>query len=581
MRGSRHLLYALMVVLPLTASAASVALAAAAPVPTAVDTQTPYPTGTPYPTNTAQPTPLPVHRPALVLSSATGKVDAPLLVAASDFPAGGSLLLLWDNTPLARLSADAGGYVLFTVHVPRDATLGPHEVRAIGPDHTSAGALFTVQTYSPALTLSPTQGITGTQVVVQASGYVPGASVALYWDKRDPTGLLGILVADGQGTVRHAFAVGEPRATLTTPLRATPGAHTVYAIEARPIALESYAPFVVPALVLGPGGPKAPDNPCNEGEFALPIPLPVVGGTVCVPTTSFIGDILSSLASLLVGAVGTVMSPFVNSLTVEPRIDRSVGGSDLWRYAYGLGLGIAASFYTLAGLHYLRNATRRDFEPFFTLQDAVIGGLFVAGQPLWMSVVFGTGQWLTDRIKGHVGQVAMSALGKVFSDLVLALTGNPAMAIVDVLTGVLMFIFGFLVGLIRLVGVYGLGWLYIVSAMAMATWIYPPTRGIAVRWFQAFCAVLLWPAGWAVSLQVIAVVWLWLPTSDAAWNNPLLEALSSVGALVLLFVTPRLVDMLIGTGIAGVSGAYTLSEGVIGGLIGAAAAKASAGKKGT
>jgi len=45
-------------------------------------------------------------------------------------------------------------------------------------------------------------------------------------------------------------------------------------------------------------------------------------------------------------------------------------------------------------------------------------------------------------------------------------------------------------------------------------------------------------------------------------------------------VTPRLVDMLIGTGIAGVSGAYALTEGIIGGLVGGATAALSRGKKG-
>jgi len=574
------------VVLPLLVARAGDAVAAgASPPPTSTPppTQTPYATNTPNPTYTPQPTAKPTHHPALVLSSAAGKADDALLVAASDFPGGGLVTLYWDNTPLKGAdgqplsgNADDSGYILFRGVVPHGATPGPHEIRAVGPDHTSAGALFTVQIYTPAIALNPTQGITGTQVTVQATGFAPGASVALYWDRRDTSGLLGILVADAAGMVRHAFAVGEPRATLTTPLHATPGAHTVYAVEATP-DLVAHAPFVVPDLAVGPGGPKNPNNPCAEGEFALPIPLPVIGGTVCVPTTSFVGDVLNTLAGFLVGAVGAVMSPFTNALTIEPRIDKSLIGSDLWWYAYGLGAGIAGSFYALAGLHYLRNATRKDFEPFFTLQDAVLGGLFVGGMPIWMPILFNTGQLLTDKIKHHVGQaLAMGALGRVFGDLVKALTGDPGMAIVDLFTGILMFVFGLLVGLIRLVGVYGLGWLYVVSAMAMATWIYPPTRGIAVRWFQAFCAILLWSAGWAVALQVIAAIWLWLPTSDSAWDNPLMQAISAVSALVLLFVTPRLVDMLIGTGIAGVSGAYALTEGIIG----AAVVAASRGKGG-
>ncbi len=560
---------------------AQVTLAAATPHPTdtAQPAPTVAPTATPYPTYTPAPQATPVHRPTLTLSSSNGTAGAALLVAAADFPANGTVTLSWDGQYLARDTTDDAGYVVFRTAVPEGATTGPHELRAIGPGHTSAAALFTVTTYSPVLTLTPTQGITGTQVLARASGFAPETSVAFYWDRRDAADLLGILVTGADGTAQYAFAVGEPRPTLTSPLRATPGAHTVYAVEARP-ALSAHAPFSVPVLATGTGGPSVPGNPCAEGEFALSIPLPVIGGTICVPTTSFIGDVVTGLANLLVGAVGTVMSPFTNALTIEPRIDTSLVGADLFHYAYGLGIGIAGSFYVLAGLHYLRNATRKDFEPFFSLQDAVLGGLYMGGMPLWTPILFTTGQWLTDRIKNHVGALALASLGRVFSDLVKAIAGSPGMAIVDLFTGVLMFVFGLLVGLIRLIGVYGLGWLYIVGVMAMATWIYPVTRGIATRWFAAFCAILLWPVGWAVALQIIAVVWLWLPTSDPAWNNPLMQALSAVSALVLLFVTPRLVDMLIGTGIAGVSGAYALTEGIIGGLVGGATAALSRGKRG-
>jgi len=575
----RYLRYATALVTLLTPVllTAQVVRAAGAPHPT--DTAQPAPTASPYPTYTPAPSATAVHRPTLTLSSSNGRASAALLAAAADFPANGTVTLSWDGQYLARATADDTGYVTIRTAVPATAPSGPHEVRAIGPGYTAAAALFTVTTYNPALTLNPTQGITGTQVEARASGFAPARSVAFYWDRRDPSGLLGILVTGADGTVQHTFAVGEPRATLTTPLRATPGAHTVYAVEATPDLL-AHAPFDVPVLATGAGGPKNPGNPCGEGEFALPVPLPVIGGTVCVPTTSFIGDVLSALANLLVGAVSTVMSPFTNALTIEPRIDTSLVGADLFHYAYGLGIGIAGSFYVLAGLHYLRNATRKDFEPFFTLQDAVLGGLYMGGMPLWTPILFNTGQWLTDRIKNHVGALAMASLGRVFSDLVKAIGGNAGLAIVDLFTGVLMFVFGLLVGLIRLIGVYGLGWLYIVGVMAMATWIYPVTRGIATRWFAAFCAILLWPVGWAVALQIIAVVWLWLPTSDPAWDNPLMQALSAVSALVLLFVTPRLVDMLIGTGIAGVSGAYALTEGIIGGLVGGATAALSRGRKG-
>ncbi len=127
--------------------------AAAAPTPTEtpVPTQTPYPTNTPYATGTPEPTytpypsATPAHHPAIALSSSQGISNTHIVAIVDDFPPATTVTLYWDETPhiLGRTDVDDSGYTRFDVTIP-DAPVGPHEVRAVGAHHTSAGAPYNV-----------------------------------------------------------------------------------------------------------------------------------------------------------------------------------------------------------------------------------------------------------------------------------------------------------------------------------------------------------------------------------------------------------------------------------------------------
>jgi len=127
--------------------------AASAPPPThtPIPTQTPYPTNTPYataterPTYTPYPSATPTHHPAIVLSSSQGISATHIVAIVDDFPPQTTVTLYWDDTPhiLGRTDVDASGYTRFDVTIP-DAPVGPHEVRAVGANHTSAGAPYNV-----------------------------------------------------------------------------------------------------------------------------------------------------------------------------------------------------------------------------------------------------------------------------------------------------------------------------------------------------------------------------------------------------------------------------------------------------
>jgi len=133
--------------------AVRMAHAASAPTPTEtpVPTQTPYPTNTPYATATERPTYTPVpsatpaHHPAIALSSSQGISTTHIVAIVDDFPPATQVTLYWDDTPhvLGQHDVDASGYTRFDVTIP-DAPVGPHEVRAVGAHHTSAGAAYNV-----------------------------------------------------------------------------------------------------------------------------------------------------------------------------------------------------------------------------------------------------------------------------------------------------------------------------------------------------------------------------------------------------------------------------------------------------
>jgi len=141
---------ALGVLLALTTRGPALPVAAASPTPTdtatAIPSQTPYPTNTPAATYTPYPSPTATHRPALALSATSGLTNTGIVAAGSDFPPTTAVTLYWDNGAhaLATRETDDSGHARLDVTIPADATTGGHEIRAVGANHTSAVALFTI-----------------------------------------------------------------------------------------------------------------------------------------------------------------------------------------------------------------------------------------------------------------------------------------------------------------------------------------------------------------------------------------------------------------------------------------------------
>jgi len=347
-----------------------------------------------------------------------------------------------------------------------------------------------------------------------------------------------------------------------------------------PTATSTPSPTPSPTPVLQSGAGGGAGSVCQAGEWAVPIPLPVIGGTACVPGKGFIGWIFGQAAGLFTGAVDAIVTGFQDVLTKDPNITDWADAKDLFTFCWGLGLGMAGTFYAVAGLYWIRNSGRRDFEPMVPLQDAILGGAWVGGLPWLVPQWLGWCNDLAYQINHHVGVLAMTGLDRLLSDMMRSLAGQPGYAVVDVLVSFLMFLFALLIGLVRFVGLYGMVWLYCVGPMALSTWIVPPLRGVAYRWLAAFASITLWGSGWAVAFKVFNAVGLDLPRSSPYFDSPLMIALAALSGLIFMAFVPRLVDLLIGTGIAAASGAYVLFEGVIGGVVGAVTAALTQKAKG-
>jgi len=196
------------------------------------------------------PTLAPTYHPTLQLSAAQGTRDQALVVVASDFPPNGQVTVYWDGAYLTRGTTDDAGYLSLRTAVPHDAADGPHEVRAVGPAHTAAGAAFTVAaptvTYHPALAASPAQGLPGAHLVALASGFPPGGALTLSWDGAT----LGHATADDAGAARLDTALpatGAGSSAGPHELRVVGPAHTT---ASAPVTVLDPAQVYHPALAL-------------------------------------------------------------------------------------------------------------------------------------------------------------------------------------------------------------------------------------------------------------------------------------------------------------------------------------------
>ncbi len=517
-----------LLVLSLGTTAARVQ-AASAPTATPAPTVTPYPTYTPSPTYTAVPAPTATHHPALQLSASQGMPATALAVVGADFP-DGVVTLSWDGAYLVRgTSGDA--YVHIDTTVPATggaAALGPHEVRAVGPDRTSASVFFTIaQTLHPKITLTPAHAtvVTGTVVTLDVSGFAPNQTVNFSWDGVGGTRIFSHgSVADDNGDTSADVILG----TDPTP---GVGTHRLYAWGTGP-TLATSASFTV----------DPPPPACGGLGFTVPF----ITWNVCLDPIGALTTWLRDGATAGANAVGALVAKDLTTqqdytqiaqlqpaFTTMQQLARDLfgvlflAGATTW-YARRLGLGPGGEAAT-------------------QLVEGGLGLALTTALP-WLLHLYivavndASGQILAD--PNNQGGAAIGALAGHLVNVTLlsALTGDPLFLVVVVGFIVVFFVLLVLVAITRTIGtIYGAA-VYLAAPVGAICMVTPLTRSVAVAWARLWFSLTLWGVSYAVALvSVRAMV-------DAFGGDGLQSlALALAGAFVL-YGAPRLGDAFLGGG---------------------------------
>jgi len=493
-------------------------------------TQTPAPTATPYPTYTPAPAPTATHHPTLALSASQVMPDTPLVVVVADFP-DGAITLYWDGAYLAR-GTSADSYVHIDTRVPATgaaAALGPHEVRAVGPDRTSASAFFTIaQTYHPKVTLTPMHSapVTGTVVTVDVSGFAPGQTVNFSWDR-----------AGGAHIFAHGSVAddsGDTSADLILGIDPTPGVgtHRLYAWGTNP-TLSTSASFTV----------DPPPPAC--GGLSIPIPF---SAPFCLDPFGWAGSWLRTGATAGADAIGAQVATDLTTQQDYTQIAELqlvfgtmqdfardlfgvlfVAGATAW-YARRLGLGPggeAATQMVEGGLGLA-----------LTLSLPRLMHLYIA------AVNAASGQILADPHHTQGAATIGLLVSRLISgDLVAVIAVNPVF--LGVIAGfvVAFFVLLVLIAITRTIGtMYGAA-VYLAAPVCAICMVTPLTRGVAVAWARLWFSLTLWGVSYAVALVAVRAM-----LAVFAHTGGLQSLAAALAGALVLYGAPRLGDALLGGG---------------------------------
>ncbi len=525
------LIAAALVLLALSAGTGTARLAHAAitpplqPTATPVPTQTPYPTYTAVPSATLLPTATPAHHPALSVSPTQAMPGARIIVAATDFPANGAVTLTWDGNKLASGTADDTGYVAVNATVPT-SKIGPHEIHAVGPNRTSATALFTVaQVYHPALTVSVAQALAGAQVLLNASGFAPGQTVTFFWDSAKPSARLGDAPANDSGDAQLDITIGQGFAAVAGP-------HRLYATGADP-ALSTSAFLTV-----------QPTPPHCGG---LVIPLPFVD-PLCIDPVGWLTASLSGAATAAADSIGGQVAP---ALIDQPDYFANDQLRAPFTVLQGLGRDLFGILF-LAGV--LSWSVRRlglgsPGDAGAQIMEGAVGlGLMQALPwliPSYITAVNGLSGAILDDPGNKAGGAIIASLVRdlVTTGLFSGLAGLPLVLVV--ITGaILVFLVLLLLIIItRDIGItYGAA-VFVAAPLCIVCGVTPLTRGVAFAWARLWFSLTLWGVWYALALVVVRA-----ELATFATGGGLASLAGALAGILVVYGAPKLGDALIGGG---------------------------------
>ncbi len=481
------------------------------------------------------PTATPTYHPTLQLSATQGAAGAALIAVASDFPPTGQVTVSWDGAYLARGTTGDGGYLSLRTAVPHAAVDGPHEVRAVGPSHTTAGAAFTVATppapvYHPhvALSLTHARAAAGTVLTADVSGFAPNQDVTLAWDHVGGTSP-GAHAADANGDTSFDIVLG---------IDPTPGVgtHRLDAAGTRP-TLSASASFTVDP-------PPPPPPACGGVGFTVPF----INWAVCLDPFGALGSWLAHGATAGADAIGaqvatdlttqqdyTQISELQPVFTTMQQLARDLfgllflAGALTW-YARRLGLGPGGE----------------------ALTQMVEGGLGLAlttALPWLMRLYIGavnaaSGQILSDphHTQG-AATIGLLVTRLISGNLVSVITVNPVF--LGVIAGfvVAFFVLLVLIAITRTIGtMYGAA-VYLAAPVCAICMVTPLTRGVAVAWARLWFSLTLWGVSYAVALVAVRAM-----LAVFAHTGGLQSLAAALAGALVLYGAPRLGDAVLGGG---------------------------------
>ncbi len=551
-------------VAPLVARAVAVLLAlgtmsALGTVPARAATAPPPPAPTPTPV----PTPVPTYHPALTLSTTQGAAGAALIAVASDFPPTGQVTVYWDGAYLTRGTTDDGGYLSLRTAVPHDAADGPHEVRAVGPSHTTAGAAFTVATppaptYHPhvALSLTHARAALGTVLTADVTGFAPNQDVTLAWDHVGGTAV-GAHAVDAAGDTSFDIVLGvDPTPNV--------GTHRLYAAGAHP-TLSTSASFTV--------DPPPPPPPACGG---LGFTVPFINWAVCLDPFGTLGSWLAHGATAGADAIGrqvatdlTTQQDYTRIAELQPvfgtmqQLARDlfgllfVAGATAW-YARRLGLGPggeAATQMVEGGLGLA-----------LTLSLPNLMHLYI------VAVNDASGQILADPDNQGGATIGLLVTRLISGDLITVIGVNPVF--LGVIAGFVVAFFALLVliAITRTIGtMYGAA-VYMAAPVCAICMVTPLTRSVAVAWARLWFSLTLWGVSYAVALVAVRAM-----LAVFAHTGGLQSLAAALAGGLVLYGAPRLGDALLGGGASRALGIGNVPMLGTAARMGLAAATAGAG----
>jgi len=486
------------------------------------------------PPPTPLPTAAPTYHPTLQLSAPGGAAGAALIAVASDFPPTGQVTVYWDGAYLARGTTDDGGYLSLRTAVPHTAADGPHEVRAVGPAHTTAGAPFTVATppapvYHPHVTLSlaHAQATRGLVLTADLSGVAPNQDVTLTWDRVGGT-VIAAHAADDNGDTSFDIVLG---------IDPTPGVgtHRLYASGSHP-TLSTSASFTVDP-------PPPPPPACGGVGFTVPF----INWTVCLDPFGTLGSWLAHGATAGADAIGrqvatdlTTQQDYTQIAELQPvfgtmqQLARDlfgllfVAGATAW-YARRLGLGPggeAATQMVEGGLGLA-----------LTLSLPRLMHLYI------VAVNDASGQILADPNNQGGATIGLLVTRLISGDLISVITVNPVF--MGVIAGFVVAFFGLLVliAITRTIGtMYGAA-VYMATPVCAICMVTPLTRSVAVAWARLWFSLTLWGVSYAVALVAVRAM-----LAVFAHTGGLQSLAAALAGGLVLYGAPRLGDALLGGG---------------------------------